>query len=98
MSTTRSRRASRRQLARRKTTRKNYKRRGTVRIFTCKRRARRGVVCKKLGVRQRGGVGIQEGEGRRDPVITFVGGVPVATTVETAEKVDRFDGDAVGLD
>ena len=49
-------------------------------------------------MRQHGGVGIQEEEDARDPVITYIGGVPVGTTVETSEKVDRFDGDAVGLD
>lgn len=43
-------------------------------------------------------MGIQEEEGARDPVIAYIGGVPVATTVESSEKVDRFDGDVVGLD
>jgi len=86
---------SRRQLARRRaTTRRNYKQRGTVRVFTCKRRARREVVCKKM----RGGVGIEDEETGRDPVIAFVGGVPVGITSETFKKIDRFEGDAVGLD
>jgi hypothetical protein len=95
MSVTRSRRLSRKQLARRKITRKNYRRKGTVRIFTCKHRARRGVVCKKLGAKQHGGVGIQEEEVARDPVIAYIGGVPVATLEGTLKKIDRFEGDVV---
>ncbi len=65
-----------------------------MRIFTCKRRARRGVVCKKM----HGGVGIAEEAGGRDPVIAYIGGVPVGTTEKTLETVDRFDGEVVGLD
>ena len=82
---------SRRQLARRRaTTRRNYKRRGTVRVFTCKRRARRSVICKKM----HGGVGIEDVAGRRDPVIAIVGGVPVGITEDTFRKLDRTDGDS----
>ena len=49
-------------------------------------------------MRQHGGVGIQEEERGRDPVITFIGGVPVATLEETLKTIDRFEGDVVGLD
>lgn len=45
-----------------------------------------------------GGVGIAEEAGGRDPVITFIGGVPVSTLEGTLEKIDRFEGDVVGLD
>jgi hypothetical protein len=43
----------------------------------------------------RGGVGIEEEAGGRDPVITFIGGVPVATLEGTLKKIDRFEGDVL---
>ncbi len=65
-----------------------------MRVFSCKRRAGRAVVCKKM----HGGVGIEMAAEDRDPVITFIGGVPVATLEGTLKKIDRFEGDVVGLD